>query len=143
YAAYPPISIFRSIPMNNAEPFRIVGRAHALVPGTSALYELEDVRGYEAMTFSRYVATYDAWCIHQPVWFNRVDDLTKPFLSMLNVRFAIQSETTLVPGGWHRVAVQRGSQLIENEHVIERAFIPQALRVGLSEADGENEMADE
>ena len=84
--------ILRSLPRETGEPFRIVGRAHALVPGTSALYELEDVRGYEAMTFSRYVATYDAWCTHQPVWFNRVDDLTKPFLSMINVRYAIASD---------------------------------------------------
>jgi hypothetical protein len=124
YAAYPPIPILRSIPKNAAEPFRIVGRAHALVPGTSALYELEDVRGYEAMTFSRYVATYDAWCTHQPVWFNRVDDLTKPFLSMLNVRYAIASDNLPAPEGWRRVAVQRGAELLENMRVFPRAFVP-------------------
>ena len=33
------------------------------------------------MTFTRYVYTYDLWCKAQPVWFNRVDDLTRPFLS--------------------------------------------------------------
>jgi len=124
YAAYPPIPIFRSIPKNSAEPFRIVGRAHALVPGTSALYELEDVRGYEAMTFSRYVATYDAWCTHQPVWFNRVDDLTKPFLSMLNVRYAIASDNFPPPDGWKRIAAQRGAELLENTRVFPRAFVP-------------------
>jgi len=124
YAAYPPIPIFRSIPKNSAEPFRIVGRAHALVPGTSALYELEDVRGYEAMTFSRYVATYDAWCKHQPVWFNRVDDLTKPFLSMLNVRYAIASANVPPPDGWRQIAVQRGAELLENTRVFPRAFVP-------------------
>ena len=97
FAAYPPVPIFRSLPRETGEPFRIVGRAHALVPGTSALYELEDARGYEALTFSRYVATYDAWCKHQPVWFNRVDDLTKPFLSMLNVRYAIASDNSRRP----------------------------------------------
>jgi hypothetical protein len=132
FAAYPPIPIFRSIPKNSAEPFRIVGRAHALVPGTSALYELEDVRGYEAMTFSRYVATYDAWCKHQPVWFNRVDDLTRPFLSMLNVRYAIASENVPPPDGWRQVAVQRGAELLENMHVFPRAFVPAHVVFGTS-----------
>jgi hypothetical protein len=124
YAAYPPVPIFRSLPRAGGAPFRIVGRAHALVPGTSALYELEDVRGYEAMTFSRYVATYDAWCTHQPVWFNRVDDLTRPFLSMMNVRYAIASDDVPPPDGWRRVAVQRGAELLENTRVFPRAFVP-------------------
>jgi hypothetical protein len=124
FAAYPPVPILRSLPRQTGEPFRIVGRAHALVPGTSALYELEDVRGYEALTFSRYVATYDAWCKHQPVWFNRVDDLTKPFLSMLNVRYAIASDKLPPPDGWRRVAVQRGAELLENTRVLPRAFVP-------------------
>jgi len=130
YAAYPPVPIFRSLPRETGEPFRIVGRAHALVPGTSALYELEDVRGYEAMTFSRYVATYEAWCTHQPVWFNRVDDLTRPFLSMLNVRYAIASDNVPAPEGWRRVAVQRGAELLENTRVFPRAFMPSRVVFG-------------
>jgi hypothetical protein len=132
HAAYPPVPILRSLPRETGEPFRIVGRAHALVPGTSALYELEDARGYEALTFSRYVATYDAWCKHQPVWFNRVDDLTKPFLSMLNVRYAIASDKLPAPDGWRRVAVQRGAELLENTRVLPRAFVPEHAVFGTS-----------
>lgn len=135
YAAYPPVPIFRSLPRSNSAPFRIVGRAHALVPGTSALYELEDVRGYEAMTFSRYVATYDAWCTHQPVWFNRVDDLTKPFLSMINVRYAIASADVPPPDGWRRVAVQPGAELLENTRVFPRAFVPSHVVFGTGFSD--------
>ncbi len=132
FAAYPPVPIFRSLPRQTGEPFRIVGRAHALVPGTSALYELEDARGYEALTFSRYVATYDAWCKHQPVWFNRVDDLTRPFLSMLNVRYAIASDKLPAPDGWLRVAVQPGAELLENTRVLPRAFVPERAVFGTS-----------
>ncbi|HXH91207.1 MAG TPA: YfhO family protein [Thermoanaerobaculia bacterium] len=132
FAAYPPVPILRSLPRETGEPFRIVGRAHALVPGTSALYELEDARGYEALTFSRYVATYDAWCKHQPVWFNRVDDLTKPFLSMLNVRYAIASDKLPAPDGWRSVAVQRGAELLENTRVLPRAFVPERAVFGTS-----------
>jgi Bacterial membrane protein YfhO. len=130
-AAYPPIPIFQPL-RGIREPFRVVGRVNALVPGTSALYELEDVRGYEAMTLSRYVVTYDAWCRHQPVWFNRVDDLTRPFLSMANVRFAIASDKLPPPDGWRRVAVQRGAELLENTRVFPRAFVPDRVVFGTS-----------
>jgi len=126
--AYPPIPMFA--PMKGVkEPFRIVAHAHGFIPGTSALYELEDVRGYEALTFARYIETYGVWCVVQPIWFNRVDEF-KPFLSFLNVRFAVAGSGTPLPEGWRLVSRQRGAQLFENERVIERAFIPRRVRVG-------------
>ncbi len=142
FAAYPPIPIFRAIRRDQG-PFRIVAHAHGFIPGTSALYELEDVRGYEALTFARYFETYRLWCVHQPVWFNRVDDLDKPFLDFLNVRYAISSPDVPTPAGWHVVAKQRGAQLLENGRVIDRAFIPRTIRLGMPEGDAMNEMADE
>ena len=128
--AYPPIPIFEPL-KNVQEPFRIVAQHHGFIPGTSALYGLEDVRGYEALTLQRYTSTYDLWCVAQPIWFNRVPDLTKPFLSFLNVRYAIS--TADPPPGWHQVASQPGSRLLENERVLPRAFIPNRLVVGRSE----------
>jgi hypothetical protein len=128
-AAYPPIPILAPLAQVR-EPFRITGHGLAFIPGTSALYELEDVRGYQAMTFLRYRQTYPIWCIHQPVWFNRVDDLTRPFLSFLNVRFAITWDRDPPPDGWGEVARQRGSILIENTRVIDRVFVPRRVRIG-------------
>ena len=138
-AAYPPVPMFA--PMYKVkEPFRIVAHAHGFIPGTAALYELEDVRGYEALTFARYIETYRLWCVSQSVWFNRIDTF-KPFLSFLNVRFAVAGDAP-VPPGWHLVGKQRGTQLFENDHVIERAFLPRHVRVGVPEGDALNEMAD-
>jgi Bacterial membrane protein YfhO len=128
-AAYPPIPIFAAL-KNVHEPFRITGHGLAFIPGTSALYELEDVRGYQAMTFLRYRDTYPIWCIHQPVWFNRVDDLKRPFLSFLNVRFAITWDRDPPPEGWREVGRQRGTMLFENSRVLKRVFIPRRVRVG-------------
>ena len=139
-AAYPPIPMFA--PMKNAKtPFRIVAHAHGFIPGTAALYELEDVRGYEALTFARYVETYRLWCVAQSVWFNRIDEF-KPFLSFLNVRYAIAGRDTPVPDGWHLASKQRGTQLFENDRVIERAFLPRHVKVGVPQGDALNEMSD-
>ena len=133
-AAYPPIPILATL-KGVHEPFRVTGRAHAFIPGTAALYELEDVRGYEAMTFQRYFDTYGAWCIHQPVWFNRVDDLSRPFLDLLNVRFAVASDKLVPPEWWREVARQRGAKLLENTRVLPRAFLPEQVVLGVTEAD--------
>lgn len=140
--AYPPIPILQAIsrqpPAANREPFRITGHGRAFIPGISALYELEDVRGYQAMTFRRTFETYPLWCVHQPVWFNRVDDLTRPFLSFLNVRYAITWDRDPPPPGWREVARQRGSLLLENTRVLGRAFVPRSVRIG---RDALSEMA--
>lgn len=133
-AAYPPISIFKTLE-NVREPFRITGHGLAFLPGTSALYELEDVRGYQAMTFLRYRQTYSIWCIHQPVWFNRVDDLTRPFLSFLNVRYAITWDRDPPPPGWREAARQPGTLLFENTRVLPRVFLPRHVRIGYNVPD--------
>jgi membrane protein YfhO len=127
--AYPPIPMLAPL-RDISEPFRITGHGNAFIPGTSALYALEDVRGYQAMTFLRYRETYPLWCVHQPVWFNRVDDLTRPFLAFLNVRYAITWDRDPPPPGWREVSRQKGSMLIENLRVLPRAFVPRHVRPG-------------
>ena len=122
-AAYPPIPLLSHID-RSGPPFRITGQHFALIPGASAAYGLEDVRGYTAMTFLPYYRTYPLWSTYQPGWFNRVDDLDKPFLSFLNVRYAITSSNERDHEGWREVARDRGSKLLENTRVLERAFIP-------------------
>lgn len=128
-AAYPPIPLLEPL-RNVSGPFRIAGVGDFFPPGTSTLYELEDVRGYQALTLLRHAETYDLWSVRQPVWFNRVDDLTRPFLSFLNVRYAIAPQSMPVPPDWKRIATQPGSQLLENGNVIPRAFIPRKVRLG-------------
>ena len=141
-AAYPPVAIFA--PTRTPQtPFRIVGHHTALIPGTNALYELEDVRGYEAMTFGPYADTYRIWCVAQPVWFNRVDDLQEAFLSFLNVRYAITSDQEPPRAGWREVARQKGSVLLQNERALERAFVPRHVSLGGPSWLAVNEMSSE
>jgi xanthosine utilization system XapX-like protein len=128
-AAYPPVALYA--PMASVrEPFRIVGTDVALVPNTATMYGLEDVRGYAAMTLRRYTETYPLWCQQKSAGFNRVGDLTRPMLSMMNVRFAIARNDEPIPDGWRLVTIDRGSALLENTRVLPRAFVPRRVRIG-------------
>jgi hypothetical protein len=116
--AYPPLAIFAPL-KNVAEPFRIVASGATLVPDVATMYGLEDVRGATAMTFAPLAETFPLW---------PTSDLTRPMLSMMNARYAIQGTWEPVPPGWHEVTVDRQSRLIENEHVLPRAFVPRNVR---------------
>ena len=132
YPSMPRRTFYPRVPVLDAmrrdQPFRIVGVGTMLIPNTSALYELEDVRGYETTTFIRLGWTYPLWCIHQPVYFNRVDDLTRPFLSAMNVRYALAPRTLAPPDGWRVVLDDRQTRLLENTRVLPRVFAPRVIR---------------
>jgi hypothetical protein len=126
--AFPPISMLEPL-RHIREPFRVIGRGGAFPPAMNTFYGLEDPRGYEALTLDPFQRTWKLWCVRNGTWFNRVDDLTRPFVSFLNVRFAIQSDTLPVPPGWHPVGAQKGALLLENEHVLDRIFVPRRVFV--------------
>jgi hypothetical protein len=118
------------------EPFRVIGHGPALPPAMNIYYGLEDPRGYEALTFNSLFVTEPLWCGRDAsVWFNRVEDLTRPFLSFLNVRFVLQRADEDVPPGWRAVTSRDGLTLLENERVLERVFVP--ARVALTDMTDE------
>jgi Bacterial membrane protein YfhO len=126
-AFYPPLEVLKKIPRD--QPYRTSAIGFSFIPNISALYELEDVRGYEAMTFQRLHETYPLWCIPQPVWFNRIDDPARPFLSFLNVRYFLIPDGATVPSEWSTLAEGSGVRLVENPKVLPRAFAPSMFRV--------------
>lgn len=128
-AAYPPLPILEPL-REVREPFRIVGRGLMLPPATNTFYGLEDVRGYEALTLLQFVNTWTFWSEPHGIWFNRVDDLTAPFLSLMNVRFALQSAGLDVPPGWRVITQRDGAMLLENERVANRVFVPARVGTG-------------
>lgn len=134
-AFYPPLRLFDRIPRD--QPYRTTAVGYTFVPNISALYELEDVRGYEAMTFRRLFETYPLWCVHQAVWFNRIDDPTKPFLSFLNVKYFLLPEGVEAPPGWPTIAEDLGIRLVESRAVLPRAFAPAMFRI---EPDGQKQL---
>ena len=125
---YPKIPIIRAIPKNGDEPFRVAGAHFVLIPDSAAIYQLEDPRGYEAMTFARLFDTYLLWSIPQPISFNAIGDLQPPFLSFLNIKYAIVPNSVTVSGGWREVMKDRSAKLFENTRVLPRAFVPRRIR---------------
>ena len=123
---YPPVSILTKIPRDS--PNRMVALGMGLIPNISAIYDLEDVRGYETMTLRSLADTYPAWCVPQGIWFNRVDDPTTPFLAFLNVRWVLASRDVSAPEGWPAIAENDGMRLLENPRALPRAFVPRFIR---------------
>ncbi len=138
--AYPSIPIFEPL-KRVVEPFRVVGKGPLLLTNTATMYGLEDPRGTTAMTLREFADTYPLWITSGYRQFDQVNDLTRPILSMLNIRFAFTNVWDAIPEGWREVMVDRGTRLIENERVLPRAFVPRRVRFGLSSQEELSEMA--
>lgn len=121
-AFYPPLKLLDPIPRGT--PVRMVSLFHSFTPNIGAVYGVEDVRGYEAMTFGPLADTFDMWCVQMPAYYNRVDDPTSPFLAFLGARYVLFPPGIEAPAGWRVLAEEHGSRLIENPRALPRAFSP-------------------
>ena len=124
---YPPIPELGRLP-RGGDPWRIAGLGDALLPNQSALYGVEDVRGYEGVNNARLVETYPLWSTPQPLWFNRVDDPSRPFLRFLNARFLAADPSAAPPPGWSLVSRGALLAIFENPAALPRAFAPRRIR---------------
>ena len=125
-AFYPPLPILAGIP--RGVPARMTALGNAFIPNAAAVYGLEDVRGYEAMTLGTFWQTYPSWCVSQGFWFNRIDDPTTPFLAFLNVRWVLTPLDAPVPAGWTVLSESDGLRLLENPGALARVFVPAFYR---------------
>ncbi|MGZ5493049.1 MAG: YfhO family protein [Thermoanaerobaculia bacterium] len=139
--AYPRWALLR--PMEQVgEPFRVAGKGGALLPNTATMYGFEDVRGHTPVTMTRLTETFPLWSGFD-AGFHTIPDLSRPFLSMMNVRFALLDVSDPIPPGWRNVTYEIYTRLIENEHVLARAFVPRTVRIGLPRQQVLDEMAAE
>lgn len=126
-AVYPRPAILDRLP-ESPEPSRIVAVGDLLPPNLAGVYGLADVRGYEPMALRRFVETYPLWAERQ-VYFNRVTDLERPFLSFLGVRHALAPATTDPPPGWRGLAAEGDVRWLENERALPLAFLPAVVHL--------------
>ena len=127
-ALAPSLPTLAALPLQSGEPSRIVASAGGFRPNAAALYGVEDVRGYESLVLDRFADTYALWSRRQAASFNRVDDLERPFLSFLNVRYAIAAPDAAPPKGWNEQARGRELAIFANPRALPRAFVPRVLR---------------
>ena len=125
-AFYPDLPVLEEIPRGG--PWRTAPIGYVFPPNMSALYELEDVRGYVSLTLASLAETFPIWCVPRPVEWNRVADPTTPFLSFLNVRYVVAPLAYETPAGWTELAEGREGRLIENPNALPRAFAPRTVR---------------
>ena len=123
----PPLPALASVPLSS-EPCRVVAAGETLRPNGAALYGLEDVRGYESLVLDRFTDTYPLWSQAQAASFNRVADLSRPFLSFLNACYAIGGPEDPVPAGWREQARGAEMAIFDNPAALPRAFVPRRLR---------------
>jgi hypothetical protein len=126
---YPRVPPLDALPAS-ASPYRTTAWGFEMVPNGSALWRLEDVRGYNAMTLRRMADVLPLWSREPGIWFNRVEDLGRPFLDFLGVRFAIVPAGAAAPRDWHPLAKTAGSALFENPRALPRAFAPERVILG-------------
>jgi len=114
------------------DPGRVAALGFGLRPNGAALLGLEDVRGYESIVLDRFADTFPLWCVPQPASFNRVDDLSRPFLNFLSARFSVGSPAAGAPSGWEVAERSASLSLFENPRALARAFAPARI---VAEAD--------
>lgn len=140
-AFYPRVAPLTDLPPS-AEPYRVVGHQFSLLPNDATLWELEDPRGYQAIHHRRFAETTRLWAAPESVWWSRAGNLNAPFLSFLNVQFALTARRQR-PEGWMLVRRSAGGLLWSNPRALPRAFLPESVRTGVAPAATVAEMAAE
>ncbi|PYQ51365.1 MAG: hypothetical protein DMF59_08090 [Acidobacteria bacterium] len=110
---------------------RFAAEEYTLLPNIGTHYRLEDVRGSQATSLRRLYETYPLWSTPQRNWFNRVDSLAPPFLSFLNVRYALHNPERTLPPRWRTVGHAGRLAIVENTAALPRAFMPAAVRLNV------------
>jgi hypothetical protein len=129
-AFFPRVAPLGALPADGAEPWRAVGLGFQLIPNQGALYGIEDLRAYQAIYNRRFADLLPLWVAPNPRWYLAVTNLERPFLRLVNVRYAFTAPSQDAPG-WRLVASGRGSRLWENPRALPRAFVPRRVRLGV------------
>jgi hypothetical protein len=127
---FPRVAPLDALPAPTDEPWRAVGLDYQLLPNQGTLYEIEDVRAYQAIYNRRFSDLLPLWVARDPRWYLAVASLERPMLRLMNVRYALTSARIAAPG-WRLVASAGGSRLWENPRALPRAFVPRAVRLAV------------
>ncbi|MEM9290048.1 MAG: YfhO family protein [Acidobacteriota bacterium] len=110
---------------------RIVGLNSALTPHAAAFFDLEDIRGYDPMTFAPYYQFVSAFAEPQRNRWPNVLVWSHPALSYLGVRYILDHPTMYVFHHPEVLKVYEGEDglLYENPNPLPRLFLPRQVEV--------------
>jgi hypothetical protein len=115
------------------EPFRIVGRDWVFLPNASAQYGVEDIRGSDPMEWASYAAFFKTFSTQEAgTDVKRVQDVDRPELDFLNVRFLLAEPDASFGGKWREIYRGADGSLFENASA-ERRFFSSTAQIGTIE----------
>ena len=126
---YPPTELIKSLPVGG-EPYRIVGLGTALLPNSSTMWRLEDIRGYQSVTFARLMESRRLLGAESAQMTFHPEKINFPFADFMNVRFAVVPRGTPPPAGWHETYAGPTAAVFENPKALSRANVPTSIRFG-------------
>ena len=127
-AAVTPLRLLAALPREGM-PWRVVARGDVLHPNAGTLYGLEDARGYEPFTLAELAEMFPMWCTPRNASHQQVEDLTRPYLSLVNARFAVGAPADPVPAGWSLRKRDAEAAVFENPRALDRVFVPREVRI--------------
>ena len=117
-----------------SDPYRVMGTRLTLIPNTSMVFGLEDIRGYDPIAPRRYMELMSrlagASRVGHHLLFTAAD---APLLDFLNVRYAFA--TGELAGRWTPVQTSDGVTLYANTEAMPRAFMVYTSRVAQSPSE--------
>ena len=118
------------------EPFRVVGRDWVFLPNASTQYGLEDVRGSDPMELASYAEFFRTFSVQEPgTDVKRVQDVDRPELDFLNVRFLLTEPDAQLGGKWRLLYRGADGTLFDNSQAERRFFSATANIVSMTNDD--------
>jgi hypothetical protein len=123
-------------------PFRVVATGAILNPNSALLFELQDVRGYDALALARYTALLARLPGYYPVHHHRFFlTADAPLFDLLNVKYLLTDRTPANPR-WELVAQDGDIRLYRNREVWPRAYFVQDAVVVASAQEARDRVLD-
>ncbi len=86
--------------LSRGEPSRILGHDWTFLPNAAAQYGFEDIRGSDPMALAAYARFFERIAVQDASDVRRVQDLTRPELAFLGVRFLLTDPSVNPPPSW-------------------------------------------
>jgi hypothetical protein len=107
----------------DTQAYRVAGLGLTLMPNSGMVYQLSDVRGYDAVAPKRYIDLFDH--IEDSVrvtLFWLLEEANSPLLDLLNVKYILTKQE--LGGKWELVyRDDDGMNVYQNRNVMPRAFV--------------------